>query len=77
MNTTMALPKLTEAGDSLVITEWTVNVGDRIQADDPVLFVETEKVAVEVCSTVTGRITQLYVQKGDVVQPGQPILEVE
>lgn len=51
--------------------------GDVISEDMPVLVVEMEKAAVEVESSVAGRVVRLLVNPGDVVKPGQPVLEVE
>ncbi len=73
----MALPKLNEARDDAVVSDWMVKVGDMIAVDMPVITMETDKVEVEVCSTIAGRLTQLLVRRGDTVKLGQPILEVE
>jgi pyruvate/2-oxoglutarate dehydrogenase complex dihydrolipoamide acyltransferase (E2) component len=73
----MVLPKLNQAGDDAVVAAWIVEIGDAISVDVPVIEMETEKVTVEVCSTVAGRVTRQFVSKGDTVKVGQPILEVE
>ena len=70
---TMLMPKLNEAGDPAVVSAWMVKVGDRITLD----MMETEKVTVEVAATLSGTITRLLVQDGELVKVGQPILEVE
>jgi pyruvate/2-oxoglutarate dehydrogenase complex dihydrolipoamide acyltransferase (E2) component len=77
MARTMLMPKLNEAGDPAVVSGWMVKVGDRITLDIPVIAMETEKVTVEVAATLSGMVTRLLVQVGDVVKVGQPILEVE
>jgi pyruvate/2-oxoglutarate dehydrogenase complex dihydrolipoamide acyltransferase (E2) component len=73
----MVLPKLNEAGDDAVVSHWIVNVGDAIVLDVPVIEMETDKVTVEVYSTVVGRVSRRLVREGDKVKVGQPILEVE
>ena len=73
----MVLPKLNQAGDDAVVAAWIVEIGDAISVDVPVIEMETEKVTVEVYSTVAGRVTRQFVSKGDTVKVGQPILEVE
>jgi pyruvate dehydrogenase E2 component (dihydrolipoamide acetyltransferase) len=73
----MLLPILNSAGDDATVESWLVAAGDVISEDMPVLVVEMEKAAVEVESSVAGRVVRLLVNPGDVVKPGQPVLEVE
>lgn len=77
MRRQMVLPKLNQAGDDAVVSDWIVREGDTIAMDVPVIEMETDKVTVEVCSTVAGKVTRQFVRKGDTVEVGQPILEVE
>jgi pyruvate dehydrogenase E2 component (dihydrolipoamide acetyltransferase) len=73
----MHLPKLTEAETETCVAEWLVGLGDMVQEGDPVLTVETEKAVVEVESTVVGIVRRRLVEVGDIVEPGQLIMEVE
>ena len=73
----MLMPKLNEAGSDCVVSEWMVGAGSTIQEDTPVVAMQTDKVIVEVPSTIAGRVTRLLVASGETVQVGQPILEVE
>ncbi|HEY2933685.1 MAG TPA: biotin/lipoyl-containing protein [Acidobacteriota bacterium] len=68
---------MNSAGDDATVESWLVAAGDVISEDMPVLVVEMEKAAVEVESSVAGRVVRLLVNPGDVVKPGQPVLEVE
>jgi pyruvate/2-oxoglutarate dehydrogenase complex dihydrolipoamide acyltransferase (E2) component len=77
MPSQMTLPKLSEAGEDAVVSQWLIAPGARIAVDDPVISMETEKVVVDVASSVSGRVIRLLVEAGETVRVGQPILEVE
>lgn len=59
------------------ITNWLKNVGDRIEADEAVLEIATDKVDSEVPSEVSGVLTEILFQVDDVVQVGQTIAYIE
>ncbi len=63
-----------EAGDVVSVL---VSVGDEIEADQPVLELETDKATVEVPSSVKGVIKEISVQEGDTIEVGQVVLTVE
>ena len=69
--TVTALPMMkTEANVGKVL----VKLGDEIKKDQPVVTVETGKGAVELRSTVSGRVTAIHVEDGDVVTIGALLL---
>lgn len=59
------------------ITNWLKNVGDRVEADDTVLEIATDKVDSEVPTDVAGTIVEVLFQVDDVVQVGQTIAIIE
>lgn len=59
------------------ITNWLKNVGDRIEADETVLEIATDKVDSEVPSEVEGTLVEILFQVDDVVQVGQTIAIIE
>ena len=73
----MRMPKLSESGGDAVVSEWMVAAGDVVRMDAPVVAMETDKIVVEVPSTVDGKVRRLLVAEGEVVRAGQPILEVD
>ncbi|XP_062099265.1 dihydrolipoyllysine-residue succinyltransferase component of 2-oxoglutarate dehydrogenase complex 2, mitochondrial-like isoform X2 [Humulus lupulus] len=44
--------------------------GDRVEADEPIAQIETDKVTIDVVSPVAGVITKLLANQGDTVEPG-------
>lgn len=52
-------------------------MGDTVQEGDSVMEVETDKTAVPVPATATGKIVEIYVKDGDTVTPGQDLFKIE
>lgn len=77
MRSQVKLPKLGETTESVVIEEWLVGVGDKVEAGQPLLTVETDKVTAEVPAPVSGMIHALLVEPGDEVATGGVICVVE
>jgi len=59
------------------IVEVLVGEGDAVQAGDPVLIVETMKMETEVQAPVAGKVTEIYVSKGDAVTPQEALIHIE
>ncbi|TAK33965.1 MAG: biotin/lipoyl-binding protein [Chloroflexota bacterium] len=53
-----------------------VSVGDVVQGGQVVALIEAMKVFNEIRSEHAGRITRILVRSGDLVQTGQPLLEL-
>lgn len=68
------LPVLQEGVDSATVVKILVEVGDTIAEGDPVIEVETDKAAVEVPSSVSGKVEQIHVEEGKEVSTGQLVL---
>ncbi|CAN0623484.1 Dihydrolipoamide acetyltransferase component of pyruvate dehydrogenase complex [Burkholderia multivorans] len=71
------LPDLGEGLQEAEIIEWHVKAGDLIEADRPLLSVETAKAIVEIPSPQSGRIEKLFGQPGDIVHLGAPLVAFE
>ena len=54
-----------------------VNVGDFVRVGQPIGLIEAMKVYSEVPSEVAGRVVEMPVESGKLVQQGQPLLFVE
>lgn len=59
------------------ITNWLKEVGDKIETDETVLEIATDKVDSEVPSEVSGVLVEKLFQKDDLVQVGQTIAIIE
>lgn len=73
----LKLPKMGESVAEATITNWLKQVGDKIEADEAVLEIATDKVDSEVPSEVTGTLVEQLFQKDDLVQVGQTIAIIE
>lgn len=73
----LKLPKMGESVAEATVTNWLKNVGDKIEQDEAVLEIATDKVDSEVPSEVAGTLVEILFQKDDVVQVGQTIAIIE
>jgi len=73
--TLFRLPDLGEGLQEAEIVAWHVTVGDQVNADQPLVSVETEKAAVEVPCPQAGRIVRLCAEVGKLVAVGAPLVE--
>ncbi len=62
--------------DEAEVIEWLVQVGDRIEIDDSLLVLESDKASMEVPSTLAGTVETLLVSIGDAVSEGVPIVVI-
>ena len=73
----LKLPKMGESVAEATITNWLKKVGEKIEADEAVLEIATDKVDSEVPSEVSGTLTEILFQVNDVVKVGQTIAIIE
>lgn len=73
----MIMPKMGESIMECTVITWLKQVGDRIEVDESVLEVATDKVDTEVPASHTGVLTERLVNEGDVVPIGQIIARIE
>ena len=71
------LPELGENIETADITKVLVSVGDKIEIDQSVLEIETDKATVEVPSEIEGTVKEILVKDGDQAKVGQVIFKVE
>jgi pyruvate dehydrogenase E2 component (dihydrolipoamide acetyltransferase) len=71
------LPDLGEGLQEAEIIEWHVNKGDDVNADQPLLSVETAKAIVEIPSPQAGRVAKLFGKKGDIMHLGAALVGFE
>jgi len=70
------IPDLGEAEDVEVI-EICVKVGDIVSAEDPIIVLESDKAAMEIPTSIGGKVLAIKVSIGDKVSAGSPFLEIE
>ncbi|GAB4377656.1 MAG: dihydrolipoyllysine-residue acetyltransferase [Calditrichia bacterium] len=71
------LPELGENIETGIVSKLLVAVGDKIETEQNILELETEKAVVEVPSGVSGVVQEIKVKEGDEVRVGQVILVIE
>lgn len=71
------LPDLGEGTVEAEIAEWMVKVGDVVAEEDPICAMMTDKAAVELTAPVSGKITRLAGEPGDMVAVGTPLIVFE
>ena len=69
----LIMPKMGESIMEATILKWLKKPGDRIEEDESVLEVATDKVDTEVPSTYSGILKEILAKEGDVVKIGKPI----
>lgn len=73
----LKLPKMGESVAEATITNWLKQVGDKIEADETVLEIATDKVDSEIPSEVSGVMIEQLFAKDDLVQVGDTIAIIE
>ncbi|GIL24210.1 MAG: dihydrolipoamide acetyltransferase component of pyruvate dehydrogenase complex [Bacteroidota bacterium] len=73
----LIMPKMGESIMEATILSWLKKPGDKIEQDESVLEVATDKVDTEVPSTHAGVLKEILAEKGAVIQVGKPIAIIE
>jgi pyruvate dehydrogenase E2 component (dihydrolipoamide acetyltransferase) len=74
MTTSFRLPDLGEGVHEAEILAVAVSTGQEVKEGDLILEVETDKAAVEIPSPVTGTVTEIHVQVGDMPKVGDILI---
>jgi len=76
MSESVTLPALGESVTEGTVTRWLKKVGDRVEVDEPLLEVSTDKVDTEIPSPVAGVIEQIMVQEDETVEVGAVLVTI-
>ena len=71
------LPQLGESVTEGIITEWLVNEGEQVEADQPLVEISTDKVDTEIPSPVSGVLVEQRAAVDDTVEVGDVIAVVD
>ncbi len=74
---TFNMPDVGEGVAEAEIVEWQVKVGDQIEEDQHIVDVMTDKATIDIESPVTGTVTEVAGDAGDIVAVGAMLLVVE
>ena len=72
--------KLPDIGEGVVegeVVQWHVSVGDAVKEDDPIVDVMTDKAAVTIPSPVSGVVSSLNGEAGDMIAVGSALVEFD
>jgi pyruvate dehydrogenase E2 component (dihydrolipoamide acetyltransferase) len=70
MPTSVTLPALGESVTEGTVTRWLKQVGDNVEADEPLLEVSTDKVDTEIPSPTAGVLLEITAQEDETVEVG-------
>ena len=70
MSEKILVPALGESITEATVAKWLKNAGDPVEADEPVVELETDKVNLEVPSPITGVLSEINEKDGSVVAVG-------
>ena len=70
MSEKILVPVLGESITEATVAKWLKNAGDTVEADEPIVELETDKVNLEVPSPITGVLTEINSKDGSVVEVG-------
>jgi len=77
MKVDVVMPKMGESVQEGKILRWVKNVGDRIERDEVLLEISTDKVDTEVPSPAAGVLVERLANEGDTVEVGTVIARIE
>ena len=70
MSEKILVPVLGESITEATVAKWLKNTGDTVEADEPIVELETDKVNLEVPSPVKGILTEINSKEGSTVEIG-------
>ena len=70
MSEKILVPALGESITEATVSKWLKNEGDKVEADEPIVELETDKVNLEVPSPVSGVLSTINSKDGSVVEVG-------
>ena len=70
MSNQILVPSLGESVTEATVSKWLKQVGEKVDSDEPLVELETDKVNVEVPSPLTGTLSSIKAKEGDTVEIG-------
>src|SRR5436190_1895351 len=76
MSVSVSMPQLGESVTEGTVTRWLKKEGDRVEVDEPLLEVSTDKVDTEIPSPVAGILEQILVSEDETVEIGAQLATI-
>ncbi|WP_338043414.1 biotin/lipoyl-containing protein, partial [Nonomuraea lactucae] len=77
MPVSVQMPQLGESVTEGTVTRWLKKEGERVEADEPLLEVSTDKVDTEIPSPSAGVITKIVVAEDETVEVGAELAVID
>ncbi|MEI8116620.1 MAG: biotin/lipoyl-containing protein, partial [Flavobacteriia bacterium] len=71
------MPKMGESIAEATVIRWLKNVGEKVEKDEPLVEIATDKVDSEIPSTEAGILVKQLYKDGDVVKIGEPVAYID
>src|SRR5215208_5041547 len=68
MSTEVVMPQMGESIAEGTITKWMKKVGERVERDEPLFEISTDKVDAEIPSPAAGTLTEVRFKEGETVE---------
>ncbi|MQA25438.1 MAG: 2-oxoglutarate dehydrogenase, E2 component, dihydrolipoamide succinyltransferase, partial [Micromonosporaceae bacterium] len=76
MAVSVTMPQLGESVTEGTITRWLKQEGDRVEADEPLLEVSTDKVDTEIPSPASGVLSRIVVPEDETAEVGSELAQI-
>jgi pyruvate dehydrogenase E2 component (dihydrolipoamide acetyltransferase) len=73
---TVIMPKMGDGMEEGTLLRWLKNVGEEVDAGEPIAEIETDKVSLEIEAAEGGILTKTMVGEGETVPIGTPIATI-
>src|SRR5882672_10420331 len=77
MSVSVSMPQLGESVTEGTVTRWLKKEGERVEADEPLLEVSTDKVDTEIPAPAAGVLGAIKVQEDETVEVGVELATIE
>ena len=77
MATKVIMPQMGESIAEGTVTKWLKKVGDRVERDEPLFEISTDKVDAEIPSPAAGVLTQILVNENETVEVNTVVAEID
>src|SRR5258708_24194551 len=72
----VVMPQMGESIAEGTIVRWIKKVGDKVERDEPLLEISTDKVDAEIPSPASGTVTEILAQEGDTVRVNSVVARI-
>src|SRR5437763_10146556 len=77
MPTNVIMPQMGESVAEGTVTKWLKKVGDRVERDEPLFEISTDKVDAEIPSPASGTLTKILVKETETVEVNSVVAVID